>query len=128
MGPLVNLSEGGLLIRVDRILNLGNGMRVPPTTVFFDRGKDFPLLRIRELPKFPLLTARGTVAHAEERNGEIQVGIQFSDLQQEEAAQLHQVLELREKLFRTTGGQHGSTEPSPEKVRDGTQQPSLERL
>ncbi len=69
IGSLVNLSEGGLLLRVDRILNLGDGMRVPPGSAFFERGKSFPLIRIRDLPRVPVLTGRGTVAHTEDRGG-----------------------------------------------------------
>ena len=34
-GPLVNISQGGFALRVDRVLKLDDGMRLPPNTALF---------------------------------------------------------------------------------------------
>ncbi len=115
-GPLHNLSMSGLAFRVDRIVKLDNGLRIPPTTAFFDRGRALPLLRILNLPKVPLLEARGSIAHAQDVDGQVLLGIEFGDLTAENGALLRQVLEIRERSFRTTGGPVAS-EPRPEPAR-----------
>ncbi|MBI4911949.1 MAG: PilZ domain-containing protein [Acidobacteria bacterium] len=137
-GPLVNLSEGGLLLRVDRILRLGDGLRIPPSTSFFERGKALPLVRVRNLPRCPILQVRGVVAHCDERNGEVVVGVQFLELEGGEAQILQQVLEVRERSFRSLPPSGGATErataapspveapraASPETPADGSPDPS----
>ena len=70
-GPLVNLSLGGLAFRVDRVMRMDDHMRITPGLGFFDKGKVLPMLKIRDLPKLPLFEARGVVATARERGGEM---------------------------------------------------------
>lgn len=101
-GPLVNLSMGGLAFRVDRIVKLDSGMRIPVAKAFFDHGKTLPLLRIRNLPRFPRVDARGSIIHVEENSGEVLLGVEFGELGPETGAMLSQVIEIREKSFRTT--------------------------
>jgi hypothetical protein len=115
-GPLVNLSMGGLAFRVDRIVKLDSGMRIPASKAFFENWKSLPLLRIRNLPRFPLLEARGSIAHVEENSGEVLLGVEFGELNQETGSLLAQVIEIREKSFRTTGPAGGG-EPHPERSR-----------
>lgn len=110
-GPLSNLSLGGLCLRVDRIVRLDSGLRIPPSTAFFERGRALPLLRILNLPKVPLLEARGSIAHAQEIDGQVLVGIEFGDLSPENGALLQQVLDIRERALRTSGASAG---PSPQ--------------
>lgn len=114
-GPLHNLSMSGLAFRVDRIVKLDNGLRIPATTAFFDRGRALPLVRIVNLPKVPLLEARGCVAHAQEVDGQVLLGIEFGDLTAENGTLLRQILDIRERSFRTTGGP-ASPEPKPERT------------
>ncbi len=97
-GPLVNIGMGGLALRVDRVLKLDTGYRVPPSTALFDRGKGFPRIRIQDLPRVHLLEVRGIATHATERGAEVILGVNFSSLQDEEEAQLRSALDLRDRL------------------------------
>ncbi len=108
-GPLVNLCQGGLAFRVDRVMRLDDHMRVTPGLGFFDRGKSFPMLKIRDLPNLPVFDARGVVAYAEERGGEIILGLQFSALGETELRDLQLVLTIREHKQRATPGTSGDS-------------------
>ena len=100
-GPLVNLSIGGLAFRVDRVIRLDDHMRLTPGLGFFDKGKELPMLKIRDLPKLPLFEARGMVANAYERGGEIVVGVKFAELKDAELRQIQEVLSAREGMQRS---------------------------
>jgi hypothetical protein len=100
-GPLVNLSIGGLAFRVDRLIRMDDQMRITPGLGFFEKGKVLPMLKIRDLPKFPLFEARGMVANARERGGEIVVGVKFADLGAAELRMIQDVLNLRDQMLRT---------------------------
>ena len=114
-GPLVNLSLGGLAFRVDRILQLGDQLRITPGLGFFDKGKELPMLKIRDLPKVPLFEVRGTVANAWERGGEIIVGVKFPELKDAELKVLQDVLTIREQMQRASvaGATPGPTVREP---------------
>lgn len=99
-GPLVNLSQGGLAFRVDRVMRLDDHMRVTPGLGFFERGKAFPMLKIRDLPNLPVFDARGVLANAWERDGEIIVGVQFGEFKEAELRELQNVLAIRENMKR----------------------------
>jgi hypothetical protein len=107
-GPLVNLSLGGLAFRVDRVVQLDLHLRITPGLGFFDRGKELPVLKIRDLPKLPLFEARGTVANAWERDGEIIVGVQFGEMREAELRPLREVLEARERMLRSPANVPGA--------------------
>ena len=100
-GPLVNLSLGGLAFRVDRVMRMDDHMRITPGLGFFDKGKVLPMLKIRDLPKLPLFEARGVVATARERGGEIVVGVKFADLGPAELRLIQEVLLAREQVLRS---------------------------
>ena len=102
-GPLVNISQGGFALRVDRVLKLDDGMRLPPNTALFERGKGFNRIRIQDLPRLRLLETRGVTTHATERGMEVILGMSFHSLSPVENAALAQALDLKEKLYR--GGQ-----------------------
>ncbi len=108
-GPLVNLSIGGLAFRVDRVMRMDDHMRITPGLGFFDKGKVLPMLKIRDLPKFPLFEARGMVANARERGGEIVVGVKFADLGATELRLIQDVLSAREQVLRTPANAAVST-------------------
>jgi len=118
-GPLVNLSEGGLAFRVDRVMRLDDHLRITPGLGFFERGKSFPLLKVRDLPNLPLFEARGVLANAQERNGGIILGLQFLDLGDTELRELRVVLDIREHMLRTPAGQSADA-PRPSGPRTST--------
>jgi hypothetical protein len=99
-GPLVNLSLGGLAFRVDRVMRLDDHMRVTPGLGFFERGKSFPMLKIRDLPNLPAFDARGVLAYSWDRDGEVILGIQFRELNETESRDIQVVLTLRDHLQR----------------------------
>lgn len=104
-GPLVNLSEGGLAFRVDRVMRLDDHLRITPGLGFFERGKSFPLVKVRDLPNLPLFEARGVLANAQERNGGFILGIQLLDLREAELRELRLVLDIRERMLRAPSSQ-----------------------
>lgn len=142
-GPLVNLSLGGLAFRVDRVLRLDDHLLLHPNLGFFEKGKILPMVKIRDLPKLPLLEVRGKVANAFERGGEIIVGIEFGEMNPAELSQLKDVLEFREHMMHApasvlsgpaasphVGGSAASPEgpASPRVAPAGTENPLALRL
>lgn len=103
-GPLVNISLGGLCLRVDRVLKLDDGLRIPPNTALFERGTSFPRIRIQDLPKLPLLEVSGWVAHTWERGSEVLLGFDLGELAEDHARTLGECLALREKMFQARSG------------------------
>ena len=101
-GPLVNLGLGGLALRVDRLLKLDDGMRIPPSTSRFERGMFFPRLRLQDLPRLPLLEVDGRVSHATEHGTEIILGFAFRELDEEQERQLKACLDFREKILKSS--------------------------
>jgi hypothetical protein len=121
-GPLVNLSMGGLAFRVDRVLRLDDHLLLSPGLGFFDKGKILPMIKIRDLPKLPLLEARGKVANACERGGEVIVGVEFGEMSSSEMTKLKEVLDFREKMMHAPASvlpdlareaRHGGSTSSP---------------
>ncbi|BDU72083.1 PilZ domain-containing protein [Mesoterricola silvestris] len=102
-GPLVNISLGGLALRVDRVIRLDTGVRIPPSTALFERGKGFPRVRVQDLPRIHLLDARGICTHATERGSEVILGVNFTSLTPEEEALIQSALEVRDRLQRGSG-------------------------
>jgi hypothetical protein len=119
-GPLVNLSLGGLAFRVDRVMRLDDHMRVTPGLGFFERGKSFPMLKIRDLPNLPIFEARGILANAWERDGEVIVGIQFGELGDTELRDIQSVLTLRDHLQRASSAATADNprDPSPRNLAE----------
>jgi hypothetical protein len=111
-GPLTNIGLGGLCLRVDRVLKLEDGLRIPPSTALFERGASFPRVRIQDLPKLPLLEVSGWVTHAEEHGSEILLGFQFGDLAEDQARLLGDCLTIREKMFQGHSGAGASAPAS----------------
>ena len=99
-GPLVNLSLNGAAFRVDRILRLDDHLCLPATVGFFERGRELPILKVRDLPKLALFETRGIVTYACERGNEVILGIKFAELMASEASQLQAVLDFRELIQR----------------------------
>lgn len=95
---------GGVCLRVDRVLKLDDGIRIPPNTALFERGNSFPRIRIQDLPRLPLLEVSGRVVHASERGSEILLGLNFEEPTEEQARSLGDSLALREKMFQGKTG------------------------
>ena len=110
-GPLVNVSLGGLALRVDRVLRMDTGVRVPVNSALFERGKAFTRFRVQDLPQLHLLEGRAIGAHVSDRGSELILGLTVVGLDLEEEAALARSLELREKMGR--GGQPRSEGPAP---------------
>ena len=115
-GPLVNISLGGLALRVDRVLRMDDGLRVPVSSALFDRGKAFTRVRVQDLPQLHLLEGRAIAAHVSERGPELILGLTLAGLALEEETALARSLELREKMGR--GGQPRS-DAAPAPARSG---------
>jgi len=107
-GPLVNISLGGMALRVDRALRMDDGVRVPVNSALFERGKSFPRFRLQDLPLLHLLEGRALSAHATEHGTELVLGMSFMGLSLEEEAALGRTLAFREKMYR------GQQPPRPE--------------
>lgn len=101
-GALANISMGGLALRVDRVLKLDDGLRLPPSTALFERGRTFPRIRVLDMPKLPILEVSGAVAHITEKGSELILGFAFTHLTEDTARQLQDALDFREKAFRAS--------------------------
>ena len=109
-GPLVNISMGGMALRMDRALRMDDGLRVPVSPALFERGRSFPRFRVQDLPLLPLLEGRAISAHASERGSEVVLGLTFAGMSLEEEAALARCLAFREKMYR--GGQPQGAGPA----------------
>lgn len=98
-GPLANLGLGGLALRVDRVIRLDTGLRIPPTTALFERGKSLPRIRIQDLPRLPIFECSARVAHTQERGSELLLGLDFGKLTEDEFRTLGDCLAFRQKLL-----------------------------
>ena len=132
-GPLANISQGGLALRVDRALKLDDGIRIPASTVIFERGRSFPRIRIQDLPRLPLLELPGRVTHATEHGSEILLGMDFGELSEDQRRILGDCLRFREMMFQAKGGGFAperppapSLQPEPSKpAAAGVAEPSV---
>lgn len=110
-GPLVNVSLAGLAFRVDRILRMDDNLCIPASVGFFERGRELPILKIRDLPRLPLFETRGIITYAWERNNEIILGIKFAELPESETRLLQTVIDFRELVQRNPN--QASSHPAP---------------
>jgi hypothetical protein len=119
-GPLVNISLGGLALRLDRALNMEDGVRIRVNSAQFERGKGFPRLRVQDLPRLRLLEGRAVSAHVTEHGSELILGLSFIGLDPGEQQALAGSLEFRDKMYR--GGQPpraGSAAARTGRVQEG---------
>jgi len=117
LGVLVNLSLGGLGLRIDRLLRLDTGTRVPIQPGIFDAGLYLPSIRIQNLPRTPLLEQRGAVVRTEELREGMLLGVAFADLEPRERELLLRCLERRAALhpsgaLEVRGRPEGGVEPT----------------
>lgn len=98
-GPLLNLGKDGLAMRVDRIIRLDTGLRLPLSASHFPAKKFFSSVRLEELPGVPVLDLRGFAIHATEKSGILMLGLTFQEPAAEAARLLADTLALRTKLL-----------------------------
>jgi len=112
-GALTNLSQGGFLFRVDRMVRLEDGLPIKPWGGLFPQGKVLSMVRIYGLTKSDVLEARGMVVRAQEADDKIHLGVQFQGLAEADRALLSLVLEGRERKpgrVASSGPSHGRGE------------------
>lgn len=125
-GPLTTLSQGGFSMRVDRVIQLEDGVPMQPRAVPFERGQILSLVRVHGLFREEVLEARGVVARFLESDSEFHLAAQFSGLDARESELLSQALAGRERPANRTGA---GTRPAPrsgsrEGVPAGTDEPA----
>jgi len=76
-GPIENISEGGLRIRVERAMDAKTQRKMHPGLNLFSVGQALMLVKLSKLPKCPPLELSGTVAYLEADSGGLCVGIAF---------------------------------------------------
>ena len=76
-GPIENISEGGLRIRVERAMDAKTQRKMHPGTNLFAVGQALMLVKLSKLPKCPPLELSGTVAYLEADGGGLCIGIAF---------------------------------------------------
>lgn len=103
-GPLLNISMGGLAMRVDRVIKLDDGMRVPAGSAPFERGKSFSRIRIQDLPKLPILELSGLVTHYSEGGSGMLLGFAWSQFTETHRSALKECFALRDQVFRKSPG------------------------
>jgi len=117
-GALANLSQGGFLFRVDRMVRLEDGLPIKPWANLFPQGKVFSMVRIYGLTKSDVLEARGVMVRAQEGDGKLQLAVQFQGLGEADRLLLSMVLEGRERK----PGRAGAS-ASPQGREDRTDRP-----
>jgi hypothetical protein len=96
-GAVTNLSQGGFLFRVDRMVRLEDGLPVRPWAGLFAQGKVFSMVRIYGLTRSDILEARGVTVRVEEADSHIHLAVQFQWLADADRLLLTTVLEGRER-------------------------------
>lgn len=76
-GPIENISEGGLRLRVDRAMDAKTQRKMHLGPNLFTVGQALMLVKLSKLPKCPPLELSGTVAYLEAEGGGLCVGIAF---------------------------------------------------
>lgn len=77
-GPLENISEGGLRMRAERIMDVKTQRRMHPGTSILSVGQPLMMVKLNKLPKCPTLELTGTVAYLEADREGLCLGITFS--------------------------------------------------
>jgi CheY-like chemotaxis protein len=75
-GPIENISEGGVCIRVDRAMDVKTQRKMPMGVSLLPIGQPMMLVKLSKLPKCPTLELEGRVAYLDARQG-LLVGITF---------------------------------------------------
>jgi CheY-like chemotaxis protein len=76
-GPIENISEGGLRIRVERAMDVKTQRKMHMGPNLFSVGQALMLVKLSKLPKCPPIELSGTVAYLEADSGGLCIGIAF---------------------------------------------------
>lgn len=98
-GRLVNLSPGGLCLRVDRVVSLADDRKIPLAPELFSPGTRLEVVRIQDLPQAPMIECSGMTTHAERGAIGLTLGVRFVDLGLAEQRVLAEVLTRRLPTF-----------------------------
>lgn len=98
-GRLVNLSPGGLCLRVDRVVSLADDRKIPLSPEIFSPGTRLDVVRIQDLPQAPMIECSGMTTHLERSPIGVTLGICFLDLGPAEQRVLSEVLMRRLPTF-----------------------------
>ena len=77
MGPIENLSEGGLRMRVERAMDVKTQRRMHPGTSLLAVKQPLMLVKLAKLPKCPTIEVTGTVAYLQADRDGLCIGIAF---------------------------------------------------
>lgn len=98
-GRLVNLSIGGLCMKLERAINIKEDHPVPINTATFMAGKELMLVRVSDLPNTPMVECSGVVCHGRDSSEGALFGLRFSALGSLETRILETVLSRRLPSF-----------------------------
>lgn len=132
-GLLLNLSLGGLLFRVDRIVDLRRDRLLPLRADLLPPGTDLAAVRILDLPRTPEFEARGRVRHADLRGEGLVMGLSFEAMGGLEARALERVLADRLPEYgpafprKRRHGEEDPPEGEPGPAADGDPAADLDR-
>lgn len=76
-GPVENISEGGLRMRIERAMDVKTQRRMHPGTSLMAVGQALMLVKLTKLPKCPTLELTGAVAYLEADRDGLCLGITF---------------------------------------------------
>ena len=136
-GLLLNLSLGGLLLRVDRAIDLRKDKLLSLRGDLLAPGTLLAAVRILDLPRTPELEMRGLVRHCDLRSEGLTLGLSFEAMGGMEAQALERVLAERMPEFGPSfprKRRHGEVDPPEgepvpaEPLSDGLDDASLQEL
>ena len=91
-GPIINLSTGGINLRVDRVIDIRKDRRVNARTELFNAVSKLALIRLQDLPHTPNLECSGLLRHVSSRSEGLFLGIEFESIGSFEVQSLTQVI------------------------------------
>ena len=91
-GRLLNLSEGGFAMAVDRAISIKGDVKLAVKPGLFAPGTALAVVRLQNIPQAPMLEVSGIARHAAEGPEGVCIGVQFKGVGSAESALLAQVL------------------------------------
>ncbi len=94
-GQLLNLGRGGCAFRVEKAIDIRSDKKLTPSASLVRPGREVGLIRLKEIPKVPLMDLAGVVSHGETRSEGLVVGLAFSSLKGHDALAVDRLLVAR---------------------------------
>lgn len=91
-GSIVNLSMGGINLRVDRVIDIRKDHRVKACSEVFHSVSKLALIRLQDLPQTPNLECSGVLRHVSSRSDGFFLGIELESMGSFETQALTQVI------------------------------------